>query len=369
MFPTDIKFERFNSFLTPKMIFIGLLSSLFGGLLGLLTIGVLFWLSSRSYASEDYSKHGISEYRSSRLGGLALYFSISCYVFALLTLDDLLHISDKTINTDIFLGYEWLVLAISLIGLADDFGKAIKPLVRLILLLLFAGTGLWFLPEFVPVGLEFLFFSDLFNHALVLWVASSLLLVAFVNAGNIADGANGLLSVTASSLVFLAFHLSHDFIYWVVFVSLIVFSIFNVFTGKVFLGDSGAYAISAFLVLASFDIYNRFDVSIWLFASVLSYPIIELIRVMFHRLVNNKPIMESDNSHLHNFLYQLLLKKWKRDLVANSLTGLLISTAFSVIPVLIALIGLIQVESAYWFPFFLAQTFVLIALADYLKKL
>ena len=52
-------------------------------------------------------------------------------------------------------------------------------------------------PEIVPEQIDFLILSDLLNHPFVVTIAATIIVVGFVNAGNIADGANGLLAITS----------------------------------------------------------------------------------------------------------------------------------------------------------------------------
>ena len=91
--------------------------------------------------------------------------------------------------------------------------------------------------EWLPFGL---------NNPMILTIAGTLIVTGFVNAGNMADGANGLLGIVGISFLSILITLT-----LVEFCALFLswrcsfFVIFNVSTGQIFLGDFGAYGLSA----------------------------------------------------------------------------------------------------------------------------
>ena len=62
--------------------------------------------------------------------------------------------------------------------------------------------------------------------------------------------------------------------------SLLIFLVFNVVTGKIFLGDFGAYGLSAMIAFGSLELYSVGTVSSWFLGSLLAYPCIEMVRVI-----------------------------------------------------------------------------------------
>ena len=88
---------------------------------------------------------------------------------------------------------------------------------------------------------------------------------------------------------------------------------------KVFLGDSGSLFIggivaiyvmyicsSEYLILEYYDINKIFFVF-----SILIYPIIDIIRIIFIRLIRGKSPFSADNNHIHHILLDNLTDHYK----------------------------------------------------------
>ena len=150
------------------------------------------------------------------------------------------------------------VVLIGLVGLADDFKQGIPPISRVALLFAIGIIGFSMNPDWLP---------DRYSWAELLgvsyqghWFAifcASFILVGFTNAGNMVDGANGLLASLSLVFFLASFKLTSDFFYLVVCSALFLFFIVNIFTSKVILGDFGAYGLSALIVLLSFEILRK----------------------------------------------------------------------------------------------------------------
>ena len=98
--------------------------------------------------------------------------------------------------------------------------------------------------------------------------------------------------------------------------SILPFLYFNILSKKkVFLGDSGSLflgGVVSILVLNilsnNYVIKEQYDINKILYViSILSYPIIDIIRVFFLRLLNGKSPFQADKNHLHH----ILLNKFK----------------------------------------------------------
>jgi UDP-N-acetylmuramyl pentapeptide phosphotransferase/UDP-N-acetylglucosamine-1-phosphate transferase len=170
------------------------------------------------------------------------------------------------------------------------------------------------------------------NNPIILTVAGTLIVTGFVNAGNMADGANGLLGIVGVS--FLSVLLFHDHGSFSAFfiMALLIFVIFNVSTGRIFLGDFGAYGLSAMIGFGSLDLYAAGNVSLWFLGSLLAYPCLEMVRVIVARTLQGSSPLQASNDHLHNFLYDLLRKRGLNRIVANSSTGLFVGAITALLP-------------------------------------
>ena len=164
---------------------------------------------------------------------------------------------------------------------------------------------------------------------LVLAAASSVLLAGFVNAANVSDGANGLLAGLSLVFFWVSWQLDGDGWLFYILVVLLCFWLINVLTGRILLGDLGAYALGALVVFEAFNLFDEHGVSLFFLASLLSYPCVELLRVMMVRRLKGQSPLSADNAHLHNLLNDKLRGLLRGKTLPNSLTGLLIATTTS----------------------------------------
>ena len=105
------------------------------------------------------------------------------------------------------------------------------------------------------------------------------------------------------------------------------FFVLNFSTGKIFLGDGGAYLLGFILASLAIQLPARnYDVSPWTSLIFCSYPIIETIFTIFRRIKNRKSIHEPDNLHLHHLVSEFVGIK-----VKNKNINMMISTLFLLI--------------------------------------
>ena len=230
------------------------------------------------------------------------------------------------------------VFLIALVGLWDDFVTRFQPTFRLALVL--AISMFAFLGDAVPMTVSAYDWLPLgLNNALVLAMAGTLVVTGFVNAGNMADGANGLLGIVGAS--FLSVYMSYDSANFasIFIMALLIFLIFNVATGWIFLGDFGAYGLSAIIAFGSLELYSDGTVSLWFLGSLLAYPCIEIVRVIVVRAARGFSPFQSSNDHLHNYLYELLRKWGWNPIVANSTTGCFLGSVSALLPASLVLLG------------------------------
>lgn len=191
------------------------------------------------------------------------------------------------------------------LGLIDD-RNHINPAARLLFTILVAWTSIYFVPDFELSFLRFSFISQSFFLEGWSGVFSVLCLVGLLNAVNMADGKNGL--VIGMSLVWcvlLALYLPQYS--WVLvfglFASLLVAFIFNL-RGRIFLGDSGSYALSVLFGLLAIYAYNinfayvdADAIALWFLV-----PVLDCVRLMVWRVIQGRSPFSPDSSHLHHYL-------------------------------------------------------------------
>lgn len=308
-----------------KIFLLVLLATLLFGLSGLVGILVMLWVTRQQYAQEDSDKHGISELNASRMGGvviigLTLVFLVAHYMVGHPFLD----VGPLGIHA---WGWTAFVLCF-LLGLVEDLNNdVLSPRSRLIVLALIFGLVFVVWPEIVPNNLGFVPIDKLMSYSLVGWLLSVLFSVGFINAINMADGANGLVPgiVFLSALIF--YSVVGAFMWEALLVVSGVFLMFNVGSGRLFLGDAGSYGLGAILLLGGLHAVNSSWVSVGFAAVMMSYPCIELLVSILRRALMGRSIFKPDNFHLHNYIYQRLTAKSQSKVLANSATGLIIASA------------------------------------------
>ena len=148
------------------------------------------------------------------------------------------------------------------------------------------------------------------------------IIVAIVNSINFIDGIDGL-AITIVILFIIGFEFfaipptSYINLSTILIASLAPLYYFNYRKkNKIFLGDSGSLflggIVSVYVIYAlsnNYIIKSEFDLHKIVFIfSILLYPIIDITRIFFMRILNGKSPFQPDKKHLHH----LLLKKTKK---------------------------------------------------------
>ena len=151
--------------------------------------------------------------------------------------------------------------------------------------------------------------------------------VAIINSINFIDGIDGLaisiISVFIISFEFFANNQTElqtiSFILLASFIPLLYFNYRS--KNKIFLGDSGSLFLGGIVSIyvlnilsTNYIIKNEYDINKMIFViSILSYPIIDIIRVFFLRILNGTSPFVADRNHIHH----RLLDKFKSHLLTS----------------------------------------------------
>ena len=149
-------------------------------------------------------------------------------------------------------------------------------------------------------------------------------------------------------------------------VILLCFWLINVLTGRIMLGDLGAYALGALVVFMGFNLFDE-QGKPFFHASLLCYPCVELLRVMAARLLNGQSPLSADNTHLHNLLNSKLRGSLRGNTLPNSLTGMIVVLITSLPGVLLFNLSL-QANTTVALAAFSLQAIVFLSLWAWLKK-
>ena len=258
---------------------------------------------------------------------------------------------------------------VALVGLWDDFVDRLSASRRLMAVMIFSLLWVVATPDAVRPEV-YLWLPELLRHEITIILAAAFIITAFVNAGNMADGANGLLSIIS-----LAFFICMYFDFgghtgvFALIMALSIFVVFNVATGKIFLGDFGSYGLSAALAMTALVVYGTGQYTMWLLASILSYPCVELVRVFADRAIHRVSPMRAGNDHSHNYLYRMLRERGLGQVFANSMTGCAIAIGSAVIPVVLCRLKIIEADQTFaWLAYFLGYVLVHLVAAWQLKQ-
>ena len=324
------------------------------GLSGLLMILIMQWMTLQSFAADAVDKHGIAEVTASRMGGVAVALGIGISLaFYLFFVGDVQGSLIQLKN-----GWAiWLAAAgCFFLGLIEDLrNNSLSPKVRIASKAVFMLGVFLLVPEIVPsyVGVPIVdWLLGFYFIALPLVLFFS---IGFINAVNTVDGANGLVSgifVIAYTIFTLEFsHITHP----AGLHGAALFLIFNVISGRLFLGDAGSYGMGAGLLFSALAVLADGSVSLSFLAALYFYPCFDFLVSIVRRRRAGLPITAPDNDHLHNRLHRFYRQKVKSRNLANSLTGLSIACATSGVVFIVYLVDGISLTSHNWWFIFLSQ--------------
>jgi len=165
-----------------------------------------------------------------------------------------------------------------------------------------------------------------------------LIIVAIINAINFIDGLDTL-AISIVSLFIISFELfssestSFRYISLILIASFLPLIYFNTRNDKkVFLGDSGSLFLGGIVSIyvlnilsPSYLIKPEYDINkVFFVISILFYPIIDLVRVFFLRIVKGRSPFKADKNHIHHILNIKLKKHWQVSLILTVITILAI---------------------------------------------
>ncbi len=226
-----------------------------------------------------------------RLGGLSIFlaFLISNYLF---------------FRNDALL---LAIIPTFLSGFLEDLSSKISPRTRLLFMLASAILAIVLLDAVVT---DF----DLFQVPMAVGVMITIVaIIGMTNGINIIDGFNGLAGA-ANLLIFanlfLISYVTQDVMYMricaTIFFAVLGFLVFNIPSGRIFLGDGGAYLLGILAALISILLYHNHhgQVSSWFFLLNLIYPVWEVIFSFFRRIYNGQKPLNPDGLHLHTLVFR-----------------------------------------------------------------
>lgn len=218
-----------------------------------------------------------------------------------------------------------------LAGLVEDITKVVQPKWRLLATLL-SGLAFWWLTGY---GIDRLGWGPLDWIAGVPFLVAALTMFGFAataNATNLVDGFHGLASATvlfmAAGLAGIAWAVGDTAVLALSLAlmgSVFGFFLVNYPSGRIFLGDAGAYSLGAACAALGIALVARQpEVSPWALLVCFGYPAIETGFSIWRRLKRGLPTSQPDGVHFHKLVWRAMArpvaKQMGRPEIANALT-------------------------------------------------
>ena len=253
--------------------------------------------------------------------------------------------------------FGWLaVLACMALGLVEDlYNDYLSPRFRLRVLLIIFALLITYRPELIPLDLGVWGLDAFMAVPTMGWLLTVIFCVGFINAVNMADGANGLMPGILAIAFSLFFAETGSLVYAALMISCGLFAIFNVISGRIFLGDAGSYGLGAALVLSGLFLFSEGVFSAPFLAVLLAYPCIDFVSAIVRRRLAGRAIFLPDNDHLHNRIHFHFQKRCRSATLANSLTGGVIVASSAGIAMLGNFLNWLPVTSQLWALVFILQ--------------
>jgi UDP-GlcNAc:undecaprenyl-phosphate GlcNAc-1-phosphate transferase len=203
-----------------------------------------------------------------------------------------------------------VILSLLLLGITDD-KISLKPITKSLISMIIFFIFLSIAAEYLIIDLRFKTFNfalDLFELSLVFTILCFMILQIIMN---MYDGIN-LQSAAYYSVILIHLMIVNQkynfFIFCILTLIYLIYFSINNYKQKTFLGDNGVYIFSFILSLLIIKTYKN-NVPILLVEEIfviLFLPTIDMLRLFFTRLFNNKNPLKADRMHLHH----ILLKKY-----------------------------------------------------------
>jgi UDP-GlcNAc:undecaprenyl-phosphate GlcNAc-1-phosphate transferase len=365
--------SRGNNFVTQfestsqKLILMFFLAGISYGATGLGAMLLMTLLANSQLGKDTSSKHGISALESSRLGGLAVAIVILVYTLGFSLISPY---TPGPVRDEAFL-YLWCAIFVCCaLGFAEDVKPDfLTPTLRLAAKFLVMAALFWLSPKFIPSSVGISVIDALITLPVLGWVLVTIFAVGFINALNMADGANGLvpgIAVASFSVFFMEYGRPMDGA--LLFAFTICF-IFNVISGWYFLGDAGSYGLGAILLGYGLLGVAEGQFSAGFMAALYCYPCIDFLVSVIRRWRAGRSPFSADNGHLHNRLHQFIRCRVSFPVMANSLTGLVISGSTAGFVLVVYLLDVLPPNSTLWSLVFAFEVALYLATLGYLTSI
>ncbi len=318
----------------------------------LLTFFIFFLVSKYSYKikngallDKDFTKPQAFHLRAiSRSGGIAAIIALNIFFFIYFLL-----------NSNILYDYIFICNLMFFIGFLDDIKIKVSPFKRLLLMIIFLFFSINILSlEISNIDIPFLtkiLEIDIYSSIFVM-----LCFLFIINGANLIDGFNGLLSINLIiiNIILLYINISNGNNELSLFliaqiIILLSFLLFNFPNAKIFLGDSGSYAMGTLIALNTIITNNlNPSYSSFFFSSLLFYLFFEVFFSFLRKIIQKKSPMRPDNKHLHMIIYERIALVFGKD-KSNYINSIIINSVYLMLILPAVFFAKDPMISKYWF--------------------
>jgi UDP-N-acetylmuramyl pentapeptide phosphotransferase/UDP-N-acetylglucosamine-1-phosphate transferase len=270
--------------------------------------------SNKILVNNFKSLHNIHEGIVPRIGGLPMFLSYNLIL--------IFYLGDMKLDTYI---YMITGLLIFLVGFIEDILQSVKHVFRLALLLVITFVYFFLIQDSLP-KIDIFFIDILFERFTLLKILFySIGLVGFINGSNMTDGSNGLFAISniiigISIMILLSnfgINIVHNEIFYLI-IFLALFLLFNFPSGKIFIGDGGAYYVAFIIGVLVIKIFHINDfINSWYAIIILIYPLLELLFSIIRKMIFGISPLNADRGHLHILIFTYLNKKYDKKISNN----------------------------------------------------
>jgi len=279
-----------------------------------------------------------------RSGGIAAIISLSIFFYIYFLL-----------YSEILYNYIFVSFSVFIIGFLDDLKIKIKPLSRLIIMMLLLFTFIYLLPIKI-LNIDIPFLIPLMSNHIFSSIFVLLCFLFVINGANLIDGFNGLLTINLIiiNIVLAYININNenlDFSILIIsqIIILLSFLLFNFPSAKIFLGDSGAYTMGALVGLNTIITNNlNPEISSFFFCTLLFYLFFELFFSFLRKLFQKKSPIYPDDKHLHMLSFYKISNNYGKN-KGNYLNSIIINLLYLILIIPGLYLSPDPQLSRYWF--------------------
>lgn len=284
-----------------------------------------------------------------RIGGIAILVGILIACI----LGSMNDVQAVQIGNDSFFKLLLAVMPAFAAGLLEDLTKKVSVKARLLATFASALLACWLLGAILP-RLDMWGIDTLLHVSPLAAIAVTAFAVAGVaNSINIIDGFNGVAGsavvIMLAGLGFLAWKADDAFVLSLALVGIgasLGFLLVNYPTGRIFMGDGGAYLLGFWLAEVAVLLVTRNpQINTWQVLAICGYPVIEVIYSIYRRkLIRRISPGAPDRLHLHTLIYrrvvcQVLPRDSRRPWIRNAAVACMIASWISNLTLLAVVFG------------------------------